>query len=103
MKIGIANLDYDTTGKVINAKFVPSIKRIHNDVINRLKEVKGSTDDQTIKSQAENLLSDYFNSINEIELADREKYKIVSTIKKCVKHLNGVVKRCEILFEFNLI
>lgn len=51
-----------------------------------------------VKQLAETILASYFSGMTEIELADREKFKITSEVKDCKYTMQGTVLSCDIEF-----
>lgn len=49
-----------------------------------------------------NDLAAWFTKMNEIELADRDRYDINSEIVGCDKHPNGSIKKCTLKYTFKL-
>lgn len=102
MEIGTATIEYDTTGQSVMVKFIPAeISFSKQDIANGLSQVKSCEDCETIRTNAETVMVKWFNNTSAIELADREKYGIVSEIiGECEKHPNGMIKQCS--FKFTL-
>lgn len=98
-QIGIATINYDQQGNVLEAYFNPTPKFEKIDA-SQLKSVKSSKEAEVIKYNAEMILASYFSRMNEIELADRDKYEIGSEILICTKYDNGNVRSCSIQFFF---
>jgi hypothetical protein len=98
-QIGKVVFVYDKYGKLLKADFLPEIQTENTStLLNRLEEISCETKVETIKANAEIVLSSWFTGVNEIELADRDKQKIVGEITASSKHNNGKIKSCTIGF-----
>lgn len=79
--IGIATVVYGEDGKVISARFEP--KEVFDAIdLNQLKQVSFNIPDDKaiIQHNAEMVMAGWFVRMNEVETADRDKFKITSTI-----------------------
>lgn len=100
MKIGKATIVYDENGNAVEATFTPSSQ--FNDLSkfrDQLLQVKGGEQEKII-SNAERVMASWLNQVNDVELADREQYKITSQVRDCVKNDLGDVRSVSI--QFNL-
>lgn len=101
-QIGIATMQYDESGKVIEAYFTPRDK-VQGVDLNQLKTIQADQNIDVIRYNAEMVMAGWFSKVNEIELADRDHYKVTSETIWCDKYPNGSVKRCSIGFYFEEI
>lgn len=92
-KIGVATIEYNGKGAVVRANFQP-IKKFEVD----LSQLKGNEDEKTVRDNAELIMASWFSKVNEIELADRDKFKIESKVLDCRKWPDGTIKKCWIEF-----
>ncbi len=103
-EIGVVRISYDKHGVVTEASFNPTMKiNLEPKVLLQLSAIKGSEDHEAIHSNAAMVMATWFNKMNEIELADRNKYEIVSELFHCEKYSDGKVKECAIYFIFKEI
>lgn len=101
--IGQVAMEYSENGQVINASFTPSIVvKADEFLLGQLKTIP-QTDADVLKHNADLVLASWFNKTNEIELADREKWTIVSAVVDCDKYPSGAVKRCILEYTFKQI
>lgn len=102
-EIGIVTVNYDSEGTVISATFKPTMEiEFDNDLLEQLRNTKSPTEPETVQQNAELALGAWFSKVNEIELADRELYDLVTEVVYCDKHDNGNVATCAIRFIFKL-
>ena len=97
LQIGTAEIIYGEDGKVLRAFFTPKMQV--GNIASQLLQLEPGKPER-IKENAEMVLAAWFSKMNEIELADREHYKIESEILKCTMYQDGSVKRCKISFTF---
>lgn len=101
LEIGIATLRYDKTGEATHASFESTmLLDFDKDLLKQLERVPDSEDAEAIKQNADLVFAGYFSKLNEIELADREQYEVISEIVNCLKYENGKAKECTIRFLF---
>lgn len=103
--IGVATLMYDKTGKVTAASFAPAALFDKID-LNQLAQIKpdGSGDDEvSMTRNAELVLSSWFTRMNEIELADRDQFKISTEVLSCERYKTGEVMIFMASFSFEKI
>lgn len=100
-KIGIATVEYSEEGKVIKAFFEPKSKVDMVD-LNQLKQAVNLTQED-IQHNAEMVMSNWFSRQNDIELAERDQFKIISKVIECEKHPDGKIKKCVIEFTLEQI
>lgn len=102
LKIGTAKIRYNKDGTVASAKFTPAMKiEIEKNLMNDVaRTVNQPANEIQLKNQADTILASWFDQVNKIELADREKYEIVSNIVLCNKFANDAVKIVHIEYEF---
>ncbi len=100
-KVGIVEISYNKDGAFSGAKFSPSI---NEQVSAQTKEKIGSfgkapEDVNEIYKQADVVMSDWFNKVNEIELADRGEYELKREVLYCLKwKRTGLVRRCKLSY-----
>jgi hypothetical protein len=100
-QIGIATITYDNTGMAMSATFEHSLKISSSDsVINSLKTIK-QRDVPTMTENAETVMAEWFTKMNEVELADRDQYKISGEVVECEMNGKGMPKRIRISFSFS--
>lgn len=100
-EIGIATMVYDTNGKIMNTSFVPLLQIKHSKKLeSQLQTVKGSEDAEALNNNAQLVMAAWFSQVDEIELADRDEYEVVSKVLSCEKYQSGRVKTCSIMFIF---
>lgn len=93
-KIGTAVIRYDVNNNIISGVFKGELKQKFNEEL--IKQLQPSNDLDIIKNNADMALASWFNKITEIEIADREKTRIISNVKKRTYYSNGNIKKCEI-------
>lgn len=100
-KIGIATIIYDEQGKVLTAKFEP---KESFDVmgVNQFRQIGDITDKNNIHN-AELVLANWFQRQNEIELADRNAYKVTTEVIALDRYPDGKVRKCVVAFYFSKI
>lgn len=98
-KIGTATLLFTEAGTVETAMFTPeamSIPFMGPDL-----RLTGTFEDvEQIHNKADEVFATWFNRMNEIELADREKYTIKSNLVQCDKFTSGKPQFCKIEYVF---
>lgn len=99
-EIGIAKIEYDKNGVVTSAEFEPTLKLNNPEALKAELSTIQCGDEPTLKYNADLVLAAWFAKVSDIELADREKYKIESEIVTCAKYPNGLVKSCTMKFFF---
>jgi hypothetical protein len=103
LTLGIVVIKYDENGNVITdgTHFEPTMKLpLNANVEEELKQIQGCDDTETLKHNAEMVLSGWWSKMTEIEFADREKYHIHSEAKSCEKYDNGKIKECTMEISF---
>lgn len=98
-EIGISTIQYDENGEVKTASFHPH--STFNDMSqfkDQLLEIEGGESQERIITSAERVMASWMNQVNEIELADRDHYKISSSVHNCLKYDSGKVKEISIQF-----
>ncbi len=101
IEIGVVSVLYSPTWNVLDASFEPTMKHeLDEKCLTQLKSISSDKDKDVIKSNAELVFASWFEKMNEIELADREKFEIVSRV--LTKSLVEADKnwRVKILFSF---
>lgn len=101
-KIGIARIEYNEDGTVKSAIFEPTMKvEAKADTLSPFLSIEdGNSSEEAVKEHAIIALATWFNKMNEIELADREKYTIDTEVVSCEKYPSGSIKICQIEFHF---
>lgn len=100
VEIGRAVINYDSHGRALDAEFIPTIVvNLKPSILMQLASVKGGNQENAINN-ANLILGSWFEKSNEIELANRDEYHIVTEIVHCDKYSDGTVKRCEVRFVF---
>lgn len=105
IRIGQAVILFNEEGKAVGSMFTPEGIKINNlamfaEVGEVLAPVEGNKGQENIRKAAETVFAAWFNKMNEIELADREKFEIVTEVLKCEEYSPGKVKSCTIAFIF---
>jgi uncharacterized protein YuzE len=103
IRIGEVLIGYNEDGTVAGVLFTPAslkLAGVMSQIPKLFKDTNGKQDREQIKKSAELVFGAWFNQMNEFELADREKYEIVSEIGDCEEYPDGGVKSCLILFTF---
>ena len=97
------NLNYDENGNVLSTEFEPKLPlKVTSGLLNQLTAVKCSDDSEVIKSNADLVLASWFNQIEDIELADRDKFQVTSEVveARCERYENGNIKSVYIYYNF---
>lgn len=101
--IGTVRVEYNTQGTIESAVFNPQIKinllEDKGDLGRQMLSIKGNTQ-EVFKKNADLVLGAWFAKMNEIELADRDRYEVASAIVECEKYLDGSVKTCALEYIF---
>lgn len=99
IEIGTVDLYYDEKGSFVSATFKAEPLDTDKDaLLDRLKFTDGTSED-AIQSQAQVILAAWFSRMNHIELADREKYQIVTEVVECSRRSNDwTIQRCTLRF-----
>src|SRR5690242_12136542 len=94
-EIGFVTVAYNEIGKVTMSRFEPTIKvELTETQLGQLTILKGSDDQKTMEENAQFVFASWFNSMNEIELADRDQYEIVTETIRCDRYPSGSIKTC---------
>ena len=103
-KIGVVTIGFNEEGKATEASFKPESEVVfdHN-LLAQLRDVPCSKDADNIKANAELVLAAWITKVDEITLADREEYQIVSNSVECVTFPGGKIKKCSIQFTLKQI
>lgn len=105
MEIGNVTMSYTEDGKLVKDQsfFTPTMKVVVDDnLFNQLIDINTGSQ-RALKEGADLIFAAFFTKTNDIELADREKYKIKSKVMECVKYSNKKVKRCVIKYTFEKV
>lgn len=101
--IGQVTISYTETGVPSFAGFKPimEIKLSGGELLEKLSEFQHDKNSREhVEESASLVFATWFNKMNEIELADREKFEIVARTIDCQTYLKGNVKLCVINFVF---
>lgn len=99
--IGSVTMEYAETGKVIRGEFKPMmVIELDDALFTQLEALPQGEDASILQSNADLILAAWFSKSNEIELADREKWEIVSSVADCSKYPTGKVRKCVIEYTF---
>lgn len=100
-EIGIVTLDYNEDGVATEATFNPTMK-VNLDIkaLLQLTAIPADKSPQHVEDNAGFVLASWFERLNEIELADRDHYRVAPKVIKCDNYPNGRIKHCEIAFNF---
>lgn len=100
-EIGTAILDYDELGNVMATEFIPS-KDINivapPNLGLRLFGMDRAEDENMMRTQAERVMAAWFSKATEVELADRDQYRIEAVVTKCERYEFGGIFRSAIKF-----
>ncbi len=97
--IGTATLIFTDIGSIKQATFKP--EAISTPLVGLdLTQIDQCQNVEQIQQKADAVFATWFSRMNEIELADREKYTIKSKITKCIKFETGIPQVCEIQYSF---
>jgi hypothetical protein len=98
-RLGLAVIEYNIEGQVETAQFMGSLDLDFNkELISQLQA--GKTIENT-KLNADMTLAAWFNSITEVEIADRTEVSISSNVVECIKYDTGQIKKCSIEYFLN--
>lgn len=102
-RIGIVEFDYDESGKLIETAFAAEPMRIKvaDDLTAKFSEITASNSQDEIKAQAEKVLASWWSNLNDMEIADRNKFEITSEVVGCDKYTDGKIKVCRVEFYFD--
>jgi hypothetical protein len=93
-KIGQASIEYNN-GNVVKASFTPTLQvDFQQSFLEQLKSHLKVKDSEAIQYNTDLVLAGWFNTITNIELADREELQIISENVECDKDLDGYVTLC---------
>lgn len=112
--IGKSIVTYDEQGNAKDMTFTPAAMTLNSlaiwnktpgEILEQISKAildgtKGDEGREAVKQGAEVALATWYNHMNEIELADRSKYEIVSEMEECEEYENGGVKKCGMMFYF---
>lgn len=103
LEIGTVEIEYSEKGEVKAASFhpVPAIL-FDSPVTSQLMALNHPAGPHQLKNNSDLILAAWFTKMNEIELADRDRYDINSEIVGCDKHPNGSIKKCTLKYTFKL-
>ncbi len=100
-ELGIVVLTYDEDGNIKTAGFDPKIQvQVKSSKLKELFEIGSSNDLEVLQLRADTVFAMFIDKINQIELADREKFQVVSEVMLCEKYENGNIKICKLKYFF---
>lgn len=100
-KIGTATLIFTETGEFKQGSFKPDAISIPSTLLQLdLTQVDRCENVEQVQQKADEVFATWFSRMNEIELADREKYTIKSKVTRCVTFPSGRPQVCEIEYTF---
>jgi len=102
--IGSTTIQYNQEGKVNFALFLPNqyivSEESTNGMFSQLEQLEVEPYEDKILKQAELMMATWFSKLNDIEMADREQYKVVAEMDECHKYPNGQVSKAKVSFYF---
>lgn len=109
-KIGTATMYFDDGGTPIRADFDPAIRisefvdpEVPSPLLDQLINIGGGKSRQTIVASADLVVGAWFSKVDEIELADRDQYRVVGECVVCRKYENGIVRECVVDYYFEKV
>lgn len=94
INVGIITLYFDEDGRYTSGNFVPEEMKIDSASLHeRLPFVDGVSQTSMSKS-VEVIVSSWFQRMNDMELADRDKYELTTEVVKCEEWPSGSVRKC---------
>jgi len=99
-EIGVATIAYDEQGRVKNVEFTPTLTIDPTPLLPQFEHLSGNGDLSTLKKNADLVLGAWFENVDVIELADRERYIIDSETLSCSLHPDGTIRECRFKFVF---
>lgn len=90
--LGTITLTYNENGIFVTGSFLPALFSSDISMQLRLGEL-ATVDEAAAQQHAQELIAAWFQRQNDIELSDREKYKIETTLETCEKWPNGHFKQ----------
>lgn len=93
-RIGVVTLKYNKTSESLYSIFTPEIK-VGKKNLPALDAVHISKNEEKMKEEVQEAVAKWFAGLNEIELADREKFVIKTNLVKCNKYKTGEVKEAK--------
>jgi hypothetical protein len=106
MKIGTVIVNYDQEGNVLEkfTAFVPTMNiPVDKELGKQLIKLKQENNETILKDNSDLILASWFSKMNEIELADRNSFKIESMIVSCDKYSNGKIRKCILDYYFERV
>lgn len=95
-EIGIATIICEEDGTIINADFTATMELQNSDkLVDELKKMEGPPEDK-----AGLIFANWFNKVSEIEMADRDKQKVVTTNLGTTQVPNTTMHSTRFLFTF---
>ena len=103
--IATVKIVYDKFGKLESYSLTPQLtfEVDPNAIINLQETLSESKEAEVLKQNADNVLASFFAKVNEVELADREKFQVVSEVIECVRNNFNKVRVCVIKYSLEEI
>lgn len=105
LEIGVATISYNEQGVSIAAGFESSVKisaANATPLLQELQSISGTSKENIVIEQANLLVGEFFQTIDKIDLADREKFEVVGDKISCTKHANGNIKEVKVKYYFRI-
>lgn len=99
--IGKSTLLFNDKGIINFALFTPEptiVKEEHD--LSGFRDIVADKDESLVLKQAETVMSKWFTTLDNYELADREQFKIISEMNECKKYDDGKPMKVTISFYF---
>lgn len=102
IEIGTATIHYAQDGKVTHTSFIPKEIDLPLSSIEGLRGIPSSASNTELQENANKVFAAWFEHMNEVELADRDKYEIASAVH-CKRREDNTISECWIAFFFQEI
>lgn len=98
--IGTVVLYYNEDSTVQTSVFTPdAITSSDDELADRMQSINAASDEKAIREQAEFMVSAWFARLNRIELADRDRYEIITDTVSCERwKRTGTTRKCTLHF-----
>lgn len=98
-EIGTVHMHYDKFGLIQNADFIPAINfSLTEEIKSQLGLIQPGSQ-EVLTRNADMIMSGWFTKVNDIELADREKFQLKRQVLACEKfEATGYVKYCKLRY-----
>jgi hypothetical protein len=95
INLGIVTIEYDEKGDVTSASFKPETHiKFDKHLLQQLQSVHSSKDVDVLKENIQFVVGGWWSVLNQIELADRDKYEEAIEIIECERYRTNMIKRC---------